>query len=116
MRRGNKFNARKTACSSGHMHASKREALRCDVLHQMEATGEILDLEIQPQFWFEIDGKVIKHQGGRRVGYKADALYTEASSGDRIVEDSKGGYRDDAWRLRKAVFRALFPHLVLREV
>jgi hypothetical protein len=114
--RRNKFNARKTVCAQDHLHASKREALRCDELHKLEAAGEILDLEIQHQFWFEIDGKPVKHAGGRRVGYKCDALYTDAKTGDRIVEDSKGAYRDDAWRLRKAVFRALFPHLVLREV
>jgi hypothetical protein len=112
----NKFNAVKSQCAYGHMHASKREASRCNELHAREIMGAILDLEIQPQFWFRIDGKEIKHSNGRRVGYKADFLYTDAETLERVVEDSKGAYRDDAWTLRKAIFRALHPHLVLREV
>jgi hypothetical protein len=113
--RRNKFGAKKTACAQGHSHDSKREAKRCDKLHHLEANGYIADLELQPQFWFEIDGKPLKHDNGRRVGYKADFLYTDCVEGVRVVEDSKGMAARD-WPIRKAIFRALNPHLVLREV
>ncbi len=115
MKGGNKYFARKTDCAHGHTHASKREAGRCDTLHAMQAKGGIADLEIEPQFWFAIDGKQLKHGNGHRVGYKADFLYTDLITEERVVEDVKGvSVRD--WPLRKAIFTALNPHLVLREV
>lgn len=111
----NKYRAKKTPCRQGHTHASGREAKRCDELHLMLRAGDIEDLELQPQFWFAIDGRQLKHENGRRVGYKADFLYTDRHSGTRIVEDSKGASVRD-WPIRKAIFKALNPHLVLREV
>ncbi len=111
---GNKFGAKGCACSAGHRHPSKAEARRCDHLDLLARAGEISDLEVQPQFWFVIDGEQVKHEGGRRVGYRADFAYREG--GRHVVEDVKGDYRDDAWTLRKAIFRALFPDIELREV
>lgn len=111
---GNKFGARRAACAAGHAHASKAEARRCDTLHLLQRAGEIGELQQQPQFWFVIDGRQVVHEGGRRVGYRADFSYL--SGGRLIVEDVKGAYRDDAWTLRKAIFRALFPDIELREV
>lgn len=116
MARGNKFFAKKTPCRHGHTHASAREAKRCNELHLLLRAGEIEDLELQPQFWFSINGHQVKHENGRRVGYKADFRYTDRQTAQRVVEDSKGPFRDDAWTLRKAIFKALFPHLLLREV
>lgn len=114
MRRPNKYGARKTQCFSGHTHASQREANRCTILHDMQRTGEITHLEIEPQYWFEIDGAVMKHDNGRRVGYKPDFRYRDAT-GQLVVEDSKGFHVRD-WPLRKAIFRALNPGVELREV
>lgn len=115
MARGNKFNASKASCEQGHGHDSKREAARCDKLHSLEANGYITDLELHPQFWFVIDGHQLKHENGRRVGYKADFLYTDCVEGVRVVEDAKGMAARD-WPIRKAIFKALNPHLVLKEV
>lgn len=113
--RRNKFGAKKTLCGQNHNHDSGREAKRCDKLHQLEADGYITDLELQPQFYFDIEGRPLKHDNGRRVGYKADFLYTDCVEGARIVEDSKGATARD-WPIRKAIFKALNPHLILREV
>lgn len=112
----NKFGAKKTNCLHGHTHASGREAKRCNELHLLVRAGEIENLEQQPQFWFTINGEPVKHETGRRVGYKADFSFIDRQSGKLIIEDAKGAYRDDAWKLRKAFFRACFPHLILREV
>lgn len=115
----NKFGAKTCGCTAGHAHPSKAEARRCDQLHLMQRGRVISDLQVQPQFWFVIDGKQVVHQGGRRVGYRADFSYREADGQGgfkHIVEDVKGAYRDDAWTLRKAIFRALFPQIELREV
>lgn len=112
---GNKYSAKRTTCRTGHAYASKREARRCDELHLLLRAGEIERLEVEPQFWFEINGTVLKHDNGRRVGYKADFAYTDRREALRVVEDTKGMAARD-WPLRKALFRALFPDLLLREV
>lgn len=114
---GNKFGAKVMNCTAGHSHPSKAEARRCNDLHLMQRGGIITDLEVQPQFWFIINGEQVKHAGGRRVGYKADFAYRE--NGRHVVEESKPraiGARNDAYALRKAIFLHLFPHIDFREV
>jgi hypothetical protein len=112
MRRFGKYRAVKAQCNAGHTHDSKREAIRCNELHALEAAGEISDLMIHPQYWFVINGKQLKHGNGRRVGYKSDFEYVE--NGMLVTEDVKGVVVRD-WPLRRAVFKALYPHHDLRE-
>lgn len=108
--------ARKTRCNQGHLHASKAEALRCYHLHQLQAAGEIEQLTIAPQYWFEINGAVVKHSNGRRVGYKPDFEYRER--GSRVIEEVKAKNlhlaRDVP--LRMALFRHLHPDVELRVI
>ena len=112
MRRFGKYSAVKSQCNAGHTHDSKREAIRCNELHALEAAGEISDLMIHPQYWFVINGRQLKHSNGRRVGYKSDFEYVE--NGMLVTEDVKGVVVRD-WPLRRAVFKALYPHHNLRE-
>jgi hypothetical protein len=112
MRRFGKYRAVKAQCNAGHTHDSKREAIRCNELHALEAAGEISDLMIHPQYWFVINGRQLKHSNGRRVGYKSDFEYVE--NGMLVTEDVKGVVVRD-WPLRRAVFKALYPHHYLRE-
>ena len=112
MRRFGKYSAVKAQCNAGHTHDSKREAIRCNELHALEAAGEISDLMIHPQYWFVINGRQLKHPNGRRVGYKSDFEYVE--NGMLVTEDVKGVVVRD-WPLRRAVFKALYPHHYLRE-
>ena len=112
MSRFGKYRAVKAQCNSGHTHDSKREAIRCNELHALESAGEISDLMIHPQYWFVINGRQLKHSNGRRVGYKSDFEYVE--NGMLVTEDVKGVVVRD-WPLRRAVFKALYPHHDLRE-
>jgi hypothetical protein len=112
MRRFGKYRAVKAQCNAGHTHDSKREAIRCNELHALEAAGKISDLMIHPQYWFVINGRQLKHPNGRRVGYKSDFEYVE--NGMLVTEDVKGVVVRD-WPLRRAVFKALYPHHYLRE-
>jgi hypothetical protein len=112
MKRFGKYRAVKAQCGAGHTHDSKREAMRCNELHILEAAGEITDLMIHPQYWFVINGRQLKHPNGRRVGYKSDFEYIE--NGMLVTEDVKGVVVRD-WPLRRAVFKALFPNHDLRE-
>lgn len=110
-----KYFARKTACNHGHMHASKREAARCGELHLLLRAGEIADLQIEPQFWFTIDGAVVKHTNGRRAGYKPDFAYSEGDQ--KVVEDVKSApTMTEAATLRIALFRALHPEIDMRVI
>lgn len=108
-----KYFARKTLCQSGHTHASKREAKRCDELHLLQRAGEISDLEIEPTFYFVINGEPIKMDNGHKAKYRPDFLYVE--NGQDIAEDVKGFVVRD-FPLRAALFRALFPTIQLRVV
>jgi hypothetical protein len=112
MKRFGKYRAVKAQCGAGHTHDSKREAVRCNELHILQAAGEITDLMIHPQYWFVINGRQLKHPNGRRVGYKSDFEYIE--NGMLVTEDVKGVIVRD-WPLRRAVFKALFPNHDLRE-
>ena len=113
--RGNKFFARRTACAQGHSHASKREAARCGELYLLLRSGQISALAIEPQYWFVIDGLIVKHTNGRRAGYKPDFGYIE--NGKPVVEDVKSDatMTPDAV-LRMAIFRHLHPNIELRVV
>lgn len=111
-----KWKAKKAYCDEGHKHDSISEARRCDELHDMQKLGYIDDLIVWPQFWFVINGRQVKHDNGRRLGVKLDFGYT--LKGNDIVEDVKGSKATDSrdWPIRKAVFRALFPTIELREI
>jgi hypothetical protein len=110
----NKFNARKANCLKGHTHDSRREAKRCDELHAMQAQGLITELQIHPQYWFVIEGKQVKHQNGRRVGFKPDFDYYDLQADTTVVEDVKG-MRTPDYVLRSAIFRALYADIDFRE-
>lgn len=110
--KGNKYQAVKTACGFGHEHASKKEARRCAELHLLQRAGEISDLELEPRYYFTVNGHVLTHDRGRRAVYTPDFRYREA--GVLVVEDSKG-MRVRDWPLRKALFRACYPDILVRE-
>lgn len=113
----NKYNAKRTACNQGHSHPSKKEARHCNDLHIRQMAGEITDLEYEPQFYFVINGQQVKHENGRRVGMKTDFLFVE--NGVETVNEVKANSkfaRSNDYPLRKAIFKALFPHIDFREV
>ncbi len=112
-----KYFAKKTPCQHGHLHASKREAKRCAELHLLQAGREIEGLTIEPTFKFEISGKPIKMGNGRTASYRPDFTYMER--GNLIAEDVKPPTRLAVSRdypLRVALFKALYPSIIFREV
>jgi hypothetical protein len=85
-RRNSKFNANPTRCRSQNLtHHSAMEAARCDELHALQGGGLIRDLEAHPQpsFDLRVNDVHICH-------YLADFAYTDAETGQRVVEDVKG--------------------------
>lgn len=82
-----KYFARKTPCSHGHIHASKREAARCDELHTLQRAGQIVGLNVEPAFYFMVEGDYLKARNGHKIRYTADFTYIEGNR--QIVEDVK---------------------------
>lgn len=117
MRRGNKFHAKRSRCNKGHTHASGREARRCNDLHFLQIAGEIAGLEIEPVFRFVIDGRQVKMRNGHVAQYRPDFVYTDIKAGCRVAEDVKSdATMTEAFALRAALFRHLFPSIELRIV
>ena len=115
-KRTNKFGAKRSHCSAGHEHASAKEARKCNELRLLEMAGEITHLEIEPFYPFCLNGEVIKHQNGRRVGMKPDFGFRERC-GSPVVLDVKGGMatQTEAYVLRRTMFRAFYPSIEFRE-
>ena len=105
--RRSKYNASKMQCRQGHIHDSKKEAWRCNELHQMLERGEITDLQIQPAYIL-----IGKHKYPWRseleVRYVADFAYRK--SGVLTVEDvkSEATRKDEVYILKRKLFEELY--------
>ena len=89
----------------GVKFASKREAKRYKELMLLFRAGKIRNLELQPEFEFKIDGKLM-------FTYRADFAYFEGEQ--RVIEDSKG-VRTPLYKLKKKIVEAAH-HIEVREV
>ena len=98
-----KYRAKPTPCAGGHCHASKAEAARCDDLRALEEAGHIADLEHQPEFRVEINGKLI-------CRYIADFAWWVGDA--RIIEDVKG-MTTPVFNLKKKLVEATHPGVVI---
>lgn len=125
-----KYGNRKTRTSDGILHDSRKEALRWTQLKLMERAGLITDLSRQVEFVLipeqreastEVyqrgknkglpkEGKLLEHP----VVYRADFVYTDLESGERVVEDTKGVKTKDYILKRKMML--YFHGIRIREV
>lgn len=105
-----KYNNRITEVDGIKFH-SKKEAGRYVELKQLQDAGQIVELELQPQFVLQesfTDNAGMRH---RAIIYTADFAYTELPSGDWVVEDVKSsGTRNIKefrikWKLMSYKFR-----------
>ena len=97
--RRNKYNAIKTTVN-GIVFASRREAMRYQILLLELKAGTITDLTLQPVFRFDCG-----------VVYKADFSYVENEK--RIYEDVKG-MMTPVFRIKMRMFKHHFPAAELR--
>ncbi len=100
-----KYNAVKTTVD-GITFDSKKEARRYSELKLLEKAGHIRNLELQPKYRCEIDGKLI-------CTYKADFRYFTDER--KVVEDVKG-MKTPIYRLKKKLVEALFPGTTITEI
>lgn len=100
----NKYGAKKTEID-GIVFASKAEGKRYWELNLLRLSGQITGLVLQPKFSLVVNGV--------KVGtYTPDFSYHE--NGKYIAEDTKGGYRREAFALRAKLFQATHPDIELR--
>lgn len=85
-----KYRAQKTRCQYGHIHDSKKEADRCNVLHLMQKADLIRDLKIQIPYLLIAACQYDNMEDERAVEYKADFVYFDVKSKKTVIEDAKG--------------------------
>ena len=97
----NKYGNRKVTTIGGEVFDSQREAMRYQELRLLERAGAIKNLKRQVPFELipaqrepgtvgkrgkVVQGKVIE----KAVSYIADFVYTDSTTGETVVEDTKG--------------------------
>jgi hypothetical protein len=121
----NKYGNRKVATIDGEVFDSQREATRYQELRLLERAGAIKDLKRQVPFELIpaqreavaigkrgklIQGKVIE----KAATYIADFVYTDSTTGETVVEDTKG-FRTKDYILKRKML--LYIHGIrIREV
>lgn len=90
----NKYKAIKTVID-GIIFDSKKESARYQVLKCLEKGNKIRNLELQPVYIFELNGKKI-------FKYIADFRYFDVAQGKLIIEDVKG-VRTPVFNLKKKI-------------
>lgn len=105
---GNKHHSKKTSCSFGHTHDSKKEAERCDELHLLQGIGEIHSLEIQKAYLLiEAQKYSEPMKNERKAEYKADFVYYDNRMKKWVIEDSKG-MRTKDYILKRKLMKQLY--------
>lgn len=100
-----KYGSRKHEVDGIQFH-SKKEAARYGIIRIMELAGEITDLELQPVFLIQIEGKKI-------AKYFADFRYRK--DGKVVIEDVKSPATrlKASYRLKKKLVEAQFSITIL---
>lgn len=94
-----KYNNKKTEID-GFLFDSKREANRYVELKLLERAGEIENLELQPKYSVDINGKHI-------CNYFADFRYFDSYNKSIVIEDAKG-MRTDVYKIKKKLVEAIY--------
>ena len=78
-----------------------------------QQAGLITDLELQPVFLLQAAFRDQQGTHHRAMTYRADFQYK--TDGKPVVVDVKG-VKTEAYRMRKKLFIAKYPHLEFREI
>lgn len=121
---GNKYHAHRIE-EGGETFDSRKEYLRWVELNMMQRAGEITNLRRQVKFVLipaQREPDKVGPKGGTRKGkllerecsYIADYVYTDAWTGETVVEDTKG-MKTEVYKIKRKLM--LFRHgIQIREV
>ena len=108
-----KYRSKKTVVD-GITFDSRLEARRYAELKILEKAGKIHDLQLQVKYTLipsqRLNNKVVE----RPITYVADFVYVDSTTGETIVEDTKGIKTKDYVLKRKMML--YFHHIRIREV
>jgi hypothetical protein len=109
---------RAKACQiEGIRFHSQREGRRYLELRQLEKAGEIVHLELQPEFrlYAACELPIVEGRDPLKLGvYRGDFRYVDARNGEVVVEDVKG-FKTPLYRWKKKHVEAQFG-IEIREV
>ena len=113
---GNKYHNRKVIYN-GIKFDSKKERARFIALKQLEKTGIIKELELQPKFLL-LDTIHYKDKTYPKTYYKADFKYFDNEKGKYIIEDIKSPItaKDKVYRLKIKMLLTKYPDIDFVEV
>lgn len=109
-----KYSAQRTRCLHGHDHDSKKEAMWCLKLHQLEKEGKILCLVIQPKFELIVnDIHIADHYPdfGYGTSEVKNVMGLSLNLKKAHVVEVKGdweGSRLQVWKIKHRLFCALY--------
>lgn len=125
-----KYHNKKTMTADGILHDSRKEAVRWTYLNLLEKAGHITDLQRQVEFVLipeQREPSTEVYQRGKNRGkpkegrlieqkvvYRADFVYTDLKSGERVVEDTKGVKTKDYILKRKMML--YFHNIRIKEI
>jgi hypothetical protein len=112
MAKAQKYKA-KPVTVDGILFPSKKEAARWGQLVLLQRAGEIEALERQVSILLHGELGPIKTPTGRNAIYKADFTYTDAKTGEKVIEDAKG-FQTPEYKLKRAILAA--QGIVIREI
>lgn len=102
-----KYGAVRSMCLYGHDHDSKKEAMWCVKLHELQKEGRIFDLRLQPIYEFTVNGVYIcRHIPDFFYQITRDSLHPW----EFVVLEVKGMPTPE-WKLKQKLFCALYPQI-----
>lgn len=103
--KAHKYGAKATTCLYGHPHDSRKEAMWCVKLRELEKEGKIYNLIREPMIVLSVNGRII-------CNHYPDFCYTLQLTDQKVFCDVKGdweGGKRPEWVIKKKLCEALYP-------
>jgi hypothetical protein len=111
--RNGKYNSIRTE-ANGIKFASKKEAEFYKKLLLLKQSGEIIDIQLQPEFILQ-EGYIKDGKKVRPIKYIADFM-VKYKDGNVEIIDTKGFRKNKVYLLKKKMFHYKYKQLTIREV
>lgn len=102
-----KYGNKRSSCLYGHMHDSRKEAMWCVKLHELEKEGSISLLVKEPVILIQVNGiNICRHL--------PDFMFFDQKRRMQCIVDVKGEWQGGQlaeWQLKRKLCGALYPHI-----
>lgn len=102
-----KYGAEQTMCLYGHKHDSRKEAMWCVKLHELEKEGKITLLVHEPVIVLKINNILI-------CEHWPDFVFFDLRTNKKTILDVKGdweGGKRPEWVLKRKMCQAIYPNI-----